>query len=123
MLLSLNNTARTFSAPTGVTGWTQLDTVVAKTIHGLDTRGHGHRPRGGCGPDLQPAGRLCGAGAHRDVRTYHRQHRRTVRHGHHVVNCFDPGSLSCTPESRIQNPAHCRFCPVCWVMGPLTEKM
>jgi PKD repeat protein len=32
MLLSLNNTARTFSAPTGVTGWTQLDTVVAKTM-------------------------------------------------------------------------------------------
>ena len=32
MLLSLNNTARTISAPTGVTGWTQLDTVVAKTM-------------------------------------------------------------------------------------------
>ena len=29
LALSLNNTARTFSTPTGVTGWTQLDSVVA----------------------------------------------------------------------------------------------
>ena len=29
LALSLNNTARTFTAPTGVTGWTQLDSVVA----------------------------------------------------------------------------------------------
>ena len=29
LALSLNNTARTFTAPTGVSGWTQLDSVVA----------------------------------------------------------------------------------------------
>jgi hypothetical protein len=43
--------------------------------------------------------------------------------GHHVVNCFDLCSLTCTPESRVQNPAHCLFCPVCRVIGPLTKKM
>jgi PKD repeat protein len=32
MVLSMNNLARTISAPTGVTGWTLLDTVVAKTF-------------------------------------------------------------------------------------------
>ena len=32
MFLSMNNLARTISAPTGVTGWTQLDSVVAKTM-------------------------------------------------------------------------------------------
>ena len=32
LVLSLNNVSRTVSAPTGVTGWTQLDTIVADTM-------------------------------------------------------------------------------------------
>ena len=32
LVLSLNNVSRTVSAPTGVTGWTQLDTIVADSM-------------------------------------------------------------------------------------------
>ena len=32
MVLSINNLTRTISAPTGVTGWTKLDTVTASTM-------------------------------------------------------------------------------------------
>ena len=32
LALSVNNLTRTFTAPTGVTGWTKLDTVVADTM-------------------------------------------------------------------------------------------
>ena len=32
LVLSMNNPARTFTSPTGVTGWTKLDTVVADTM-------------------------------------------------------------------------------------------